>query len=443
MKKKLVLSILLIMCAALVLSGCNIPGMIQDVILSAGNDSEDVQPPVQEIIAQPPIREPRPDADDADPEPELEPEPVVLTPAQIFDENADAVFTIYTSSDDIHYESIGSGFFVSSSGIAVTNHHVMVGWPYAFIRTHSGLEFDIIGYYSYDASNDLAVIQVDGDEFPYLTIGDSENLRIGDSVFAIGSPLGYHNTFSTGIISRFDEVGEFGIYRVYGMIQITVPISGGSSGGALLNETGEVVGITTAGYSGAFAQQLNFAVPSARINLDGTDGSHSSLPIGEAIYIPAEAIIGSWVWDGGTYVFEANGTGDRVWDGYPESFDWRTSGPMLVLSFDDGYEERWAVYVINHYEITIGGAFFMRATVPTDAIETLVGTWNWHAGWYAFAPDGSGSRMWSGAADSFRWTVTGVTLVLSFDNGDEERWEVQLISDNDVIIGGAPFARTG
>jgi len=431
--KKVVLSIVIMMSMVIILSGCNLTGLVREVISVAEAERTAEQP-------QNPPREQSLQSTDV----QQEQPPVEMTPAQIFDENADAVFTIYTSFDDSYYESMGSGFFVSESGIAVTNHHVIVGWPYAFIRTHSGVEFDILGYYSYDADNDLAIIQVDGNSFPYVTIGDSENLRIGDRVYAIGSPLGYHNTFSDGIISRFDEVGEFGIYRVYGMIQTTVPISGGSSGGALLNDSGEVIGVTTAGYSGAFAQALNFAVPSARIDLSGTeDGNYFKLPVGELVYIPNETLIGSWVWDGGHYFFGAEGTGDRVWDGYPESFEWRMSGSVLVLYFDNDEYERWTVSIINEDEITIGGAFFARTIVPDDPTEVIIGTWNWHAGWYAFAPDGFGSRMWSGDADTFKWAIIDGTIIFGFDDGREEKWDIQIISYNDITIGGAQFTRTG
>ena len=72
-----------------------------------------------------------------------------LSPAQIFQYNADAVFTIYASINNRSFNPVGSGFFLCSTGIAVTNHHVIASWPYAFIRTHDGQRFSISGYYSY------------------------------------------------------------------------------------------------------------------------------------------------------------------------------------------------------------------------------------------------------------------------------------------------------
>ena len=368
-----------------------------------------------------------------------------LTSAQIFEYNADAVFTIYTSSDDRHFNSIGSGFFVCATGIAVTNHHVIASWPYARILTHSGQEFDILGYLSYDVNNDLAIIQVDGSNFPYLVMGDSDSLRIGDNIYAIGSPLGYHNTFSTGIISRFDYAAEFGMYRVYGMIQITAPISGGSSGGALLNTDGHVIGITTAAYSGYAAQALNFAVPISRVYWEAA-GSVQPLPIGEEHYITYNDLVGTWAWSRGSYVFNADGSGDRVWDGVAADFEWHIFGMMLVLNFPDGYEgERWLVQITNEDEITIGGAHFTRGEVFAgsyeDATYTIIGTWDWSGGWYTFNADGTGSREWDGVANTFVWGISNGTLNLRFIGAADEQWSVYVINDNEISIGGAAFSR--
>lgn len=366
---------------------------------------------------------------------------VALTPAQIFEYHADAVFTIYVSYDNRFYDSVGSGFFVCPSGIAITNHHVITGWPYAFIRTHSGHEFDIRGFYSYDKGNDLAIIQVEGSNFPYLVMGDSDSLRIGENVFAIGSPLGYHNTFSTGIISRFSDVAEFGIYRVYNMLQITTPISGGSSGGALLDEFGRAIGITTAGYGGAIAQALNFAVPIARVDLSSVNsGQVLQLPIGEVLSINDSDLFGTWIWARGYYTFNPNGSGSREWDGERDTFQWRTSGTVLVLYLPND-EERWLVSVINANEINIGGAFFTREGVLSEVAHTLVGTWDWDRGWYAFEADGTGSRIWDGDSATFRWSVEGDAIIFNIFGAEDEIYTFSTTNANRIVIGGAVFTR--
>ena len=380
----------------------------------------------------------------------------ILTPAEIFANHADAVFTIYTSFDDYHFGSNGSGFFIDSTGRAITNHHVIVGWPYAFIRTNDGEIFEIVGYYLYDLRSDLAIIQVEGSGFSYLTMGDSDSLRIGDSIYAIGSPLGYHNTFSTGIVSRFEEVAHFDIYTVYNMIQITAPISGGSSGGALLNNRGHVVGITTAGYGGAVAQALNFAVPISNVNLSDLPSTYSQLPVGEIIYTPAVDIVGTWDWVAGYYHFSADGTGSRTWDGVPDIFTWRLFGSVLVLDNLPNGVEQWAVIYIDSNQITVGGALFTRTAGTSSNVSTgssslessIIGSWSWDQGWYVFHRDGSGSRNWNGDLTSFTWNLgninssgTTATINLDLPNVSNESWLVVAIDNNEISIGGAMFSR--
>jgi len=300
---------------------------------------------------------------DATPPPQSTTEMLIpLSPSDMFERYADAVFSIYTSVDGTRFRFTGSGFFVCPTGIAVTNHHVMRNRPFAYIRTHSGHEFDILGYYFYDIDNDLAVIQVAGEryQFAYLPKGDSESLRIGDSVFAIGSPLGHQNTFSDGMVSRLDHTGRFGIYHVYGMIQITAPISPGSSGGALLNRYGQVVGITTATSARDSAQALNFAVPIARVDISTlTRGQYLELPIdGEAI--SDEVLLGHWDWHAGFYIFYENGIGNRMWSNVAMTFEWSLENSTLLLELSDGSSEQWDVVVVSDDEILIGGATFTR-----------------------------------------------------------------------------------
>jgi len=208
----------------------------------------------------------------------------VLTPEQIFANNVDAVFLIVVF--DAHWNAMGtgSGFFVSPDGVAVTNHHVIVNAQHAVAITENGMEFNINGYYSYDVDNDLAVIQVEGRGFPYLDIGDSSIINVGEPVYTIGSPQGEKNTFEISYISRFVPWLDYGIYSISDVIQITAPIYGGSSGGALLNGRGEVVGVTSA--MNTLRPTVGFAVPISRVNLAGTQsGQYLPLPVG----VPAPA----------------------------------------------------------------------------------------------------------------------------------------------------------
>jgi S1-C subfamily serine protease len=181
-----------------------------------------------------------------------------LTAAQIFEKCAPAVF--YISIDDVRGKNVktGSGFFISETGLAVTNYHVIVGAGAATITTLDGKKYPVSGLYGYDEGLDLALIQVEGAGFSYLELADSDSLAVGADVYAIGSPLGYQNTISAGIISGLGRQIDHMSY-----IQTTAAISSGSSGGALLDSSGKLIGVTTATAAGA--QNINLAVPSNNI----------------------------------------------------------------------------------------------------------------------------------------------------------------------------------
>ena len=212
----------------------------------------------------------------------------VLTLEQVYAYNVDAVFLIRTE------RGTGSGFFVSSTGIAVTNHHVLVSATGAIAELEDGRQFQIVGYYNYDIENDLAVIQVDGggESFQYVRIGDPEPrvLPRGSEVSAIGSPSGIRNVFSYGEMIRHHQTvfsfhSPYMIYTVMGIMEASAHIESGSSGGALFNDRGEVVGITSA--SNSMRPGISFSVPVNRVNLDNfTAGRFQPLPIALPGIIP-------------------------------------------------------------------------------------------------------------------------------------------------------------
>lgn len=176
-----------------------------------------------------------------------------LTAQDIFRICSPSVFYITTTDIDGNAYKIGSGFFIHESGIAITNYHVLENAISASIKTTNGNSYPIEGILKYDVDKDYAVIKVKGSGFNRLSLGDSRSISGGAPVYAIGNPQGLVNTISEGIVSN--------PYRhdLNGMMQITAPISQGSSGGALINENGEVIGVTTA--SLVSGQNLNFAVP--------------------------------------------------------------------------------------------------------------------------------------------------------------------------------------
>jgi len=145
----------------------------------------------------------------------------------------------------------GSGFFISADGTVVTAAHAVRGARDIFIKIPNGAVFPVEAVLALDSSIDVAIVKVSGHGLPTLKLGDSDRITVGESVVTIGSPFGFESSVSTGIVSGVRRDGD----RV--LIQTTAPISPGSSGGPLLNQKGEVIGIATS--SLAEAQNINFA----------------------------------------------------------------------------------------------------------------------------------------------------------------------------------------
>lgn len=157
------------------------------------------------------------------------------------------------------YIASGSGFFAFDSKTVITNYHVIEDAYKIEIIDDDDKTLVISTIYNVDKDKDIAILQISDSISGYspLKIASSDNVKKGENVVAIGSPLGLKNTISMGTISNFVE--EDGI----DMIQFTAAISNGSSGGALLNDSGEVIGITSASY--IEGQNLNLAIPIAEI----------------------------------------------------------------------------------------------------------------------------------------------------------------------------------
>jgi len=173
----------------------------------------------------------------------------------IFEEFKEAIVTIGGKTKNGEF-GFGSGFLISPLGLIVTNYHVIENMDklaVAVLESTTRL-FDANLIIAEDPEKDLAVLKIGGQNFSYIVMGDSDLMKVGQKVFAIGNPEGYTNTISEGIISQMREF-ENGIE----LFQITAPISQGSSGGALFNGRGEVIGITNMIYLSG--QNINFAIP--------------------------------------------------------------------------------------------------------------------------------------------------------------------------------------
>ncbi|MGF1535033.1 MAG: S1C family serine protease [Elainellaceae cyanobacterium] len=154
----------------------------------------------------------------------------------------------------------GSGMFIRSDGLIVTNAHVVGDSSEAKIVLQHGQ--DLLGQVIYRNPNlDVALVRVDQGTYPTVVLGDSDRLRPGEWAIAIGSPMGLSNTVTVGIISAINRQGKDLqlVERPGPFIQTDAAINPGSSGGPLLNAAGEVIGINTAVLEGT--QGLGFAVP--------------------------------------------------------------------------------------------------------------------------------------------------------------------------------------
>ena len=167
-----------------------------------------------------------------------------------------SVLTLYVYDRNHELIATGSGFIAYDDKTLVTNFHVIDQGYYVEAVSESDIHYNLTGAVFHDESMDIAILKFEqATGLPTLPIADSSELKIGETVYAIGSPLGLKNTVSNGIISAIRDNGT------YSDIQFTAPISSGSSGGVLLNEFGEAVGITYASYQEG--QNLNLAIPSA------------------------------------------------------------------------------------------------------------------------------------------------------------------------------------
>jgi 2-alkenal reductase len=169
----------------------------------------------------------------------------------------------------------GSGFIITSNGYIVTNYHVIEDAENFFVILSDGEEV-AAKVVSYDVYSDLAVLKAEGQMPGVAVLGNSENLKPGETVIAIGSPLGdFRNSVTVGVISAMGRMINTGRgYELENLIQTDAAINSGNSGGPLVNLAGEVVGVNTLvvrgnGQGTAIAEGLGFAIPSNTARLIG------------------------------------------------------------------------------------------------------------------------------------------------------------------------------
>lgn len=186
-----------------------------------------------------------------DPPNKTQTKPIGGSLSEMYERLRPSVFQVVVSYSD-GGSAQGSGFFISSTGIGISNYHVFKGGirNEVYIKTFDGTIFKVGEVLEFDEKMDYIVFKLitDNSNFPPIPIAENQPL-VGEDVFAIGNPKGLENTLSKGIVSAYRENDLY--------IQTTAEITHGSSGGALFNMRGEVVGITSAGFGEA---DINFAM---------------------------------------------------------------------------------------------------------------------------------------------------------------------------------------
>jgi len=177
---------------------------------------------------------------------------IKLAISEIASRCSPAVVSIVAKDKSGREIGAGSGFIISDDGFIVTSFHVLESAYRATVEIKEG-EYREANFIKGVPGLDIAVLKIDAKNLPFLSIGDSESLVNGQSVVVLGNPAGFERSISEGIISAIRSKDNMKI------IQMTAPVSLGSSGGPVINEYGEVVGITT--LASFKAQNLNFAVP--------------------------------------------------------------------------------------------------------------------------------------------------------------------------------------
>lgn len=255
----------------------------------------------------------------------------------------------------------GSGFYTTEDGNLVTNFHVIEGAKTLKITENDGQVYTgsikIIGY---DADKDIAVLDIDKTVKLFLRTGNSDSVVLGEDIFTIGSPYGLKNTISNGIISSLREND---------IIQISAPISNGSSGGVLLNNKGLAIGITFSGIEGG--ENLGFAIPinqyinmPKNLNLDLVSLNN----LNSYAEIPTNIKLNQIKNDTVTVYWDKISTADyyTVYVSYTEDGSY-----SKVIDANGSYKWLWSDgYCLSISEIDPGSTYYVKVTASKDNKES-------------------------------------------------------------------------
>jgi S1-C subfamily serine protease len=238
----------------------------------------------------------------------------------------------------------GSGFIFHADGWVLTNRHVVEDASELVVELNDGREFPGT-IYGIDTLTDLAIVQIDASDLPVAPIGVSADLEAGQLAIAIGNPLGYENTVTTGVVSglgrqiRAADAAQSNAELLNNLIQTDAAINPGNSGGPLVNSAGQVIGVNTA--VNADAQGLGFAIPidvAKPIMQQALDGVQPLVRPWIGVYYvaidPALADERDLPVDHGALIATSTGDGDAIVPGSPAEAAGLQTGDIIV-AIDD------------------------------------------------------------------------------------------------------------
>ena len=242
------------------------------------------------------------------------------------------MLSCYDKSGELY--ASGSGFALIEKGIIVTNYHVIEENVYSIeVKTETGASYDVKTIVAMDEENDIAILRcASSPNLALLSVGDTTGLKKGEKVVAIGSPLGLINTVSTGVFSGYTNENGMDV------LQFTASISSGSSGGALFNDKGEVLGITFASYEAG--QNLNLAIPITQVeriwnNRKGTEMTIEEFYQSQILTYGIEEVVSlgsrlagrDFYIQGVVYSHNVGQLGNGVWRGWCTVYPWTSNLP--------------------------------------------------------------------------------------------------------------------
>lgn len=263
-RRKSVLTFCACLCLVAIVAG----GLLWATRWKAGGDGYFEQTPELSDTQGLPVTIPLYEWDNRGIQINLERQPInTLTAPEVYQAVSPAVVTILADVDEVSM-SMGTGVLFTSDGFLLTNYHVVEGAADCHVMLSTG-EIQQAQYIGGDEYNDLAVLKIQGEGYPAASFGESDWVEVGDSVYAIGTPLelDLYATFTSGMVSGLNRYVTLNERAMSDLIQTDTALNTGNSGGPLINEYGQVVGINTLkmGSGGSTIEGLGFAIPSSTV----------------------------------------------------------------------------------------------------------------------------------------------------------------------------------